>query len=115
MQAKTMRAEERRAFWQTQLANWSQSGLSQAAYCRAQGLNGNRFRWWKRQLTRASGASQQAAAGSFLAVKVHPQALIERSGNASGVTLRLASGVRVEVACGFDAPTLQAVVETLRR
>ena len=114
MQDKTSTAAERRAFWQAHLTNWRQSGLNQAAYCREQGLNAHRFRWWKRQLTVASTAEKSVSA-AFLAVEVQPPRLIPHAAHDSGIALQLDTGVRVEVAVGFDAPTLQAVLQTLRR
>jgi len=115
MQNKTMTTNERRAFWQAHVANWRQSGLNQAAYCRKQGLNAHRFRWWKRQLTVVSSSAEKAVPASFLPVKVQPPALIEHSGSDSGVTLKLDSDLRIDVAIGFDAPTLRGVVQTLSR
>jgi len=46
---------ERARYWADQLAGWERSGLSQAEFCRQQGLKGGAFAWWKRQLQKAGG------------------------------------------------------------
>jgi hypothetical protein len=47
----------RRGHWRGLIAEWSASGQTQAAFCRARGLNPGTFAWWKRQLRREEGAS----------------------------------------------------------
>lgn len=42
--------------WQRLVAAWRRSGLTQAAFCRHQGVNVGTFCWWKRQLTLRHGA-----------------------------------------------------------
>jgi hypothetical protein len=44
---------KRGRFWQGHLQQWQQSGLSQAQYCREQGLSAAAFGWWKGRLSRA--------------------------------------------------------------
>ena len=46
---------ERARYWSDLVAAWSQSGLSQAEFCRRRGVNGGSFAWWKRQLQRPAG------------------------------------------------------------
>jgi hypothetical protein len=50
----------RRERWRGLIAEWSGSGQTQAAFCRARGLNAGTFAWWKRQWRR----EERAAAGS---------------------------------------------------
>lgn len=40
---------ERGAYWLGHLRRWEQAGITQAAYCRRQGLSGTAFRWWRRK------------------------------------------------------------------
>lgn len=42
--------------WQGIVREWKRSGQSQTEFCRARGINGGTFSWWKRQL-----ASEQPA------------------------------------------------------
>jgi hypothetical protein len=46
---------QRGRFWLKHLQRWSQSGLSQAQYCRQQQLSVPAFGWWKGQLSAGSG------------------------------------------------------------
>ena len=46
----TKNKTSRRPFWQEHLRAWSQSGLTQADYCRQHELSPAAFGWWKRQL-----------------------------------------------------------------
>jgi hypothetical protein len=46
--AKRSRGER----WRGLIAEWSGSGQTQVAFCRARGLNAGTFAWWKRQLRR---------------------------------------------------------------
>lgn len=41
------RDAEKEAYWRKVLMQWSHSGLSQAEFCRQQGLNANTFSSWK--------------------------------------------------------------------
>ena len=50
---------ERELKWRRHLAVWQKSGLSQAAYCRQQGLTQNDFSWWKREIAGRAVATGQ--------------------------------------------------------
>jgi hypothetical protein len=49
--------EEGPEYWQNHLDNWTRSGLSQAAYCRNNDLDYDRFRKWKERLSAYPSAS----------------------------------------------------------
>jgi len=59
---KPTAAWSRREHWAGLIAEWSASGQTQAAFCRARGLNPGTFAWWKRQLRREERASAGARA-----------------------------------------------------
>lgn len=59
-----------RQFCQKHLANWKGSGLSQAEYCRRNGLVRHRFGYWKRKLFKQEGQVEFA---------VFPVSLSEKS------------------------------------
>ena len=66
-------ARERR--WRGHLRAWLTSGLSQAAYCRREGLTANDFSWWKREIARrdrvaTSATSATSATPAFVPVSV---------------------------------------------
>lgn len=48
--SKSLRDPEKEKYWREILADQQKSGLSQAEYCRAHGLNENSFSWWKREI-----------------------------------------------------------------
>ncbi len=37
-------------FWRKALVRFAESGLSQSAFCKREGLNQNNFSWWKRTI-----------------------------------------------------------------
>lgn len=85
MGRRQMRAK-RRAQWRGRIEAWKASGLSQAEFCRRQGLKPADFSWRKKQLTvvesRECGTpsvQRTANAPLFvpLAVKIRPPVLIE--------------------------------------
>jgi hypothetical protein len=46
---------ERARYWSDLVAAWSQSGVSQAEFCRRRDVKLVTFVWWKRQLQRVPG------------------------------------------------------------
>jgi len=50
--------------WETHLKNWKESGLSQAEYCRQNGMNKDTFGKWKKRLM------QEAAGNRFVEIAV---------------------------------------------
>jgi len=71
----------RSAYWQDLVDEWSRSGQTQAAFCRAHGITYGSFGWWKRRLASVSdgdsalrgsrgrrGCTQKA--GAFVEVQV---------------------------------------------
>lgn len=93
--------EERRRQWAEWLEKWRGSGQSKAAFCREHSLNTWQFYDWSRRLGRAEVA---ASSGGFAQVQ---------SGGGSGVVLRVAGGLDLELQPGFDESTLVRVLRTL--
>jgi hypothetical protein len=52
---------DRARYWAGVLTAWERSGLSQAEYCRRQGLKAITFSWWKRQLRGPSPSPRRRA------------------------------------------------------
>jgi hypothetical protein len=46
---------ERSRYWSELMTAWSQSGLSQAEFCRQRGVKLITFGWWKRRLQQVGG------------------------------------------------------------
>jgi hypothetical protein len=98
--------------WRRQLAAWKSSGVSQAEYCRRQGLTQTDFSRWKRELARrdARAAAAVTATPTFVPVRVaglQPQAYAYELALRGGRVLRFEAGV--------DAAALGAVVRELER
>jgi hypothetical protein len=99
-------ASEPPTFWQGQVAQWQDSGLTQVAYCRQQGLKVSQFGYWKKRLLPApSREATSRAVPGFIPVQL--------ASVRATVTVVLNERLRVEVHPGFDPATLRAVVQAL--
>lgn len=101
---------EQRRFWQDHLTKWSQSDQKVQAYYREAGVCPKQFTAWRQRLRREGWHPPVGQAATLIPLEVRPS--IEPSAPAP-ITIRLASGVGIEVSAGFDAPTLQAVLQAL--
>ncbi len=96
--------EQRRKQWEKRIAHWRASGLSMLAYCREHGLSYTPLVRWRRRLERVS-----APAPTLTLIPV-----VASAPNRCPIVIRLPNGVGIEVADGFDAALLRAVVQTLQ-
>lgn len=108
---------EKRRFWGAQLDAWQRSGLTQAEFCRRQGIDRRLLGSWKRRLGMAPRG--QCLPVEFIAVPVRPQGDRESAGcavpPASPLTLVIRGGYRIEVGEGFAPETLTRLLTTLGR
>lgn len=97
---------QKRKIWLAQVKAWKKSGLSQAEYCRRQGLDVRRLRYW--------AGKQQVAPNQ-------PLALVEVSmpkisvGSSHALKLVVDSRHQVEIADNFSPLALEQVLLVLRR
>jgi hypothetical protein len=97
---------QKRKFWQAHVKAWKDSNLSQAEYCRRQGLKTHSLCYW---VNKKSAKSD------------HPLALIEipiqKMPVRSDATLKLTIGnhYQIEIADHFSPVTLEQVLQVLRR
>lgn len=117
-----------REFWRKHNVAYEASGLSQPAYCALHGLNAKTFARWRTMFRRGSSASLprqtkparvKAVNPGFVRVQVDDE-VAERAvndpglpGNSAGITISRGD-IRIDVARGFDRPTLAAVLVLLR-
>jgi len=112
----------RAAFWQEHLRAWSQSGLTQADYCRQQQLSAAAFGWWKRQLhgkakprRRSSGAKRpqhrRPTAVQFVEVQRGPD--VKTSADAATYEVLLYHGRAIRIGHDFDPAMLKRLIETV--
>ena len=100
---------ERERRWRRHLAGWQASGLSQAAYCRQQGLTQNDFSWWKRELARRDQSTVRVPA-AFVPVRISPP---HATAAAFGFELSLRDGRVLRFDGCVDPAALGAVVRVL--
>jgi len=100
-------AGQKRRFWQKHIERWSQSGLRQVDYCRANGVPPGKFRYWKKQLQKP----EQPV--SFVQLQMPdnlPVAVEKKSFN-----LFTPNGYRIEINDGFDPATLHRLIGVVKR
>jgi hypothetical protein len=102
--------EQKRRDWNGHITRWQASRLSQTEYCRRHELKFHQFVYWRRKYI-------PKATAPISLVQV-PAAAVARvagySSRSSALRVVLAPDLCIEVAPGFDPPTLQQVVTTLR-
>jgi len=102
MSDRSKQANKKRVqFWRYHLKEWSGSGLSQNAYCRANNLKPGRFTYWKNKFKSHNLPVEL--------VQVKPESYQHNS----ILRLNIASGFQVEIPDGFSMVTLSHVLEVL--
>jgi len=105
------RDPEKHRYWEAQLRAWQRSGLTQAEYCRRQGIRPKRFGSWKRRLE--GGQPGHAGQVQFVAVAIRPEPEVNRTPLVTALTLVTGKGYRIEVGDGFTPATLTSLLATL--
>ena len=101
--------QKRSQFWGNHIKEWSQTKLTQNAYCRKNNLRPNQFTYWKNKL------KQQNLPVEFVQVTSnHFEAVINHH---SSTTLRLniKSEFQIEILDGFSQTTLEQVLQVVGR
>lgn len=118
----TKKKTSRRPFWQEHLQAWSESGLTQADYCRQHQLSAAAFGWWKRRLEgkpkvrKRSPASRPPQRGNQTAVRfveVQRGPDVNTSANAAVYEVLLSQGRAIRVGHEFDPDVLKRLIVTL--
>jgi hypothetical protein len=78
--------------WQQHITAWQQSGLSQAAFCKAHQLSYHQFLYWRQKLEHQATDSPSAQAKQLIPVHCVPEATAIA---AEGLSLILPNGVRI--------------------
>ena len=110
------RDPEKHRYWGAQLRAWHRSGLTQAEFCRRQGIGLRRFGSWKRRLE--GGRPGREPQARFVAVAIRPEPEGRTAPAVAGpaaLTVVAGSGYRVEVGDGFAPDTLARLLTTLGR
>ncbi len=102
--------DQKRKMWRARVKAWRCSGLMQSEYCRHNHLNQQQFSYWKNIFD----SDQQSRPGAFVPVPV--PMLIEpppAPQSNSGIIVRLANGIGIELSSDFTATTLIKAVAAL--
>ena len=118
----TKKKTSRRPFWQEHLRAWSESGLTQADYCRQHQLSRAAFGWWKRQLqgkpkarkrSPATEHSWHCGSGPVRFVEVQRGPDVNTSANAEVYEVLLSQGRTIRVGHEFDPDVLKRLIATV--
>ena len=111
---------DREHFWRDHVAGWKSSGLSLRLYSEQHGLKAGTLGYWNSRLKAqaadalTSSAGPEAAA-TFLAVHVAEPAVSVPEPRDEGVELVLPGGYVVRIGRGFDAVTLDRLLDVVER
>jgi len=118
----TTKNTSRTPFWRKHLRAWSQSGLTQADYCRQHQLSAPAFGWWKRQLEskpkprKRSPTTKQTAPSNQTAVRfveVQRGSAVDSGRNPAVYEVLLSRGRAIRVGHGFDPEVLKRLIATV--
>jgi len=112
--------DDREQFWRDHIAGWKSSGLSLRLYSEEQGLKAGTLSYWSSRLKARAAEAPAPSSGPeamFLTVRVAeptvampmPEPPDER------IELALSGGRVVRVGRGFDAATLDRLLEVVER
>ncbi len=99
--SKQNQLTKRQRYWQRHIEQWSQSGLSQAAYCRERNLKIKSFTYFKSRLKKKNLPVQ------FVQVPVEPVRV------PYFLKLNIGSSFQIDIPDGFSQNTLTQVLQVL--
>lgn len=122
---------EKQRFWGAQLRAWQESGLTQAEFCRRQGLGCNTFATWKHRFARrkleptedlgTAGCSHEPSPVRLVPVRIRSDVEVPTfvgdapADSRAPLTLVTEGGYRIEVGDDFAPATLARLLVTLGR
>jgi hypothetical protein len=98
------------AHWRRHVEVWRESGLSQADYCRQQGLNHKTFSVWTRRV-QVDLSLDKSAALDLLPVQVEPSPSV--ASTQASMMLRLAHGAQLELSTAVPPGWLAELLRCL--
>ena len=99
---------EKRRFWQRQIQQWKDSGLTQTEFCHLHNLKPHQLTYWKKRFQPAQ------APISLVELKWESAFQTPTGPSASPLRLVLNEQYRIDIDRGFDPLTLQQLVLSLR-
>src|SRR6185295_9305048 len=101
--------------WQKRVERWKDSGLTAKQYASELGINAGTLQFWKHELTGPRSAPGRKAARSRRVDVVLPLVELQTvvTAAATAFELELVGGRRLRIPPGFDAPSLERLLEVL--
>jgi len=90
-----MTTQQRELYWQQQLADWLDSGLSGAAFCKQHALSYHKFTYWRRKLREPEVEPSQSAGSAGFARVTAVSSTRMHDTPASELTLTLPGGIAI--------------------
>ena len=111
---------DREHFWRDHVAGWKSSGLSLRLYSERHGLKAGTLGYWNSRLKAQAADALTSSAGSetaatFLAVHVAEPAVSVSEPRDDRIELVLKGGSVLRVGRGFDAMTLDRLLDVVER
>lgn len=92
--------------WKQHMSDWQASGLTQAAYCREQGLNERYFSQWKKKLLNSREEDMQSMTGAgFVPVEVLP------AESDKTISIELPNGIRISIPATLPSEQLLVILQ----
>jgi transposase len=110
--------EDRQQFWRDHVAGWKSSGLSLRLYSERHGLKAGTLGSWNSRLKAQAADAPASSAGpeaAFLAVHVAEPTVTMPEPRDDRIELTLPGGCVVRVGRGFDAATLDRLLDVVER
>jgi hypothetical protein len=107
---------DREQFWQDHVAGWKNSGLSLRLYSERHGLKAGTLGYWNSRLKAQTADALTSSAGPeamFLAVHVAEPAVSVSEPRDDRIELVLKGGSVLRVGRGFDAVTLDRLIDVV--
>ena len=98
-------------FWKLHLAQWQESGLSQAKYCRQQLLHPHQFSYWKCKLLVVCNPVELEPGIGFVRVQVATDSITPSS---SGLSLCFPDGIQLRGITQGNMALIKQLIEVLR-
>ena len=108
-QSRAEQIAEKRRFWEQQIQQWKDSGLTQIEFCRLHNLKPHQLTYWKKRLHRTE------APVSLVELQWGPALQSPPGASASPLQLIVNEHYRIDIDRGFDPLTLQQVVLALKQ
>jgi hypothetical protein len=102
--------KQKRTFWRTHITSWEKTDISQAEYCRRNGLSSRSFGYWKKRQDCAKVNSV-----SFIPVPLAQPIDVSTKVGRAPLCILLDNRYRIEVGDDFSPLTLQGLLHALER